>query len=66
MRGRRFCNFRVSDLHVRDTSLFWVPALFSGLQGHFVSEKKSNPIGLLDFWVMWVKKGRAVVFICLH
>ena len=64
--GALVLQFQSVRLARGDASLFWVPALFSGLQGHFVSEKKSNPIGLLDFWGVWVKKGRAVVFICLH
>jgi hypothetical protein len=45
--GALVLQFRSIRLARGDASLFWVPALFSGLQGHFVSEK-------LDFWGEWV------------
>jgi hypothetical protein len=65
--GALVLQFRSVRLARGDASLFWVPALFSALQGHFVSEKKSNPIGLLDFWVVWVKKGgRLFLSVCIE
>jgi hypothetical protein len=54
--GALVLQFRSVRLARGDASLLGGPALFSGLQGHFVSEKKSNPIGLLDFWVVWVNR----------